>query len=89
MEPKMIAEQILNFQKSLMLNARATTEALQEYGEKMIKVFTDSSSSQVPEETRAVVDTWMETLKKGQKDLEDLQDKGIETMRNYIRNNNL
>lgn len=86
MEPKMIAEQIFNFQKSLLLNARATTDALQEYGEKMTKVFMEPMPH-LPNEAKSLVDTWMEAFKKGQKDLETLQDKSLDNLRTYVLKN--
>lgn len=86
MEPKMIAEQIFNFQKSLLLNGRATTNALQQYGEKMTKVFMEPLPH-LPNEAKSLVDVWMEAFKKGQKDMENLQDKSLENLKSYVLKN--
>lgn len=86
MEPRTIAEQIFNFQKSLLLNARATTTALQEHGEKMTKIFVEPFPH-IPEETKTMVNAWIETVKKNQKDMENLQDEGFASLERYVLEN--
>ncbi|MDY0161678.1 hypothetical protein [Desulfobotulus sp.] len=83
METKIIAKQILDFQKQLINNAYLTTTAVQEHGEKLTHLIIDPIP-QIPEQTKGLVNAWLANVKQGQEKVKKLQDETFARLERFI-----
>jgi hypothetical protein len=70
MHPKMIAKQIIDFNKAAFDNTFDTITALEDHSEKMVRLFLEKASL-FPPEGKKVITEWMEAYKKGKKDFKE------------------
>lgn len=83
MEPKVIAKQILDFQKALTNNVYASTTLVQDHGEKITHLLLDPLPH-VPEQTKSLVNQWIANVKQGQEKARKLHDESFARLERYI-----
>ncbi|TWI74306.1 hypothetical protein LZ24_00909 [Desulfobotulus alkaliphilus] len=84
MEPKIIAKQILDFQKTLLNNFYTTHAAVQDQGEKITRQILDPLP-QVPQQTKDLVHNWITTVRQGQEKVKKFQDESLNRMERFIQ----
>jgi hypothetical protein len=83
MHPKMIAKQIIDFNKSSFDKTFTAINLLQAHTEKMIKSFLENATF-FPEEGKKVISDWMETCKKGRSDFKTVADDKFKLIEDLI-----
>lgn len=85
MHPKLIAKQIIDFNKTTFDNTFDTINTLQDHSEKMVRLFLEKASL-FPPEGKKVIMEWMEACKKGKKDFKESVDDSFKTVENFFIN---
>jgi len=76
MEPKQIAKQMIDFNKTAFDNSFEAMIVLQDQAEKVVSSFMKQNSL-VPEEGKKAVADWINTYKKGRTDLKKAADESF------------
>jgi polyhydroxyalkanoate synthesis regulator phasin len=79
MEPKQIAQQMIDFYKATFDNSFKAMTMLQEQNEKMVDMFV-AQASWLPEEGKKALNDWISAYKKGRDDFK----KGVEESFNKV-----
>ena len=85
MHPKMIAKQIIDFNKATFDNTFDTITAIQDHSEKMVRLFLEKASF-FPPEGKKVITEWMDAYKKGKRDFKESVDDSFKTVEDYFVN---
>jgi len=85
MHPKIIAKQIIDFNKATFDNTLDTITALQDHSEKMVKLFLEKASLFPPEGKKVILE-WMEACKKGKKDFKESVDDSFNNVEDFFVN---
>ncbi len=83
MYPKIIAKQIIDFNKAAFDNTFDTITALQDHSERMVNLFLEKASL-FPPEGKKVIAEWVEAYKKGKKDFKESVDDSFKTVEGYF-----
>ena len=83
MHPKMIAKQIIDFNKATFDNTFDALTALQDHSEKMVRLFLEKASL-FPPEGKKVITEWVEAYKKGRKDFKESVDDSFKTVDDFF-----
>lgn len=83
MHLKMIAKQIIDFNKATFDNTFDTITALQDHSEKMVRLFLEKASL-FPPEGKKVIAEWMEIYKEGKKDFKKSVDNSFKTVEDFF-----
>jgi hypothetical protein len=85
MENKIIAKQIIDFNKATFDNTFDAINVLQDHCEKMVNLFLQKASL-FPPEGKNVILKWMETYKKGKNDFKQSVDDSFKTVEGFFVN---
>jgi hypothetical protein len=85
MENKLIAKQIIDFNKTTFDNTFDAITVLQDQSEKMVNLFLQKASFFPPEGKKVIVE-WMEAYKKGKKDFKQSVDDSFKTVEGFFVN---
>ncbi len=83
MHPKMIAKQIIDFNKATFDNSFDTIKILQDQTEKNVKEFVEKANL-FPEEGKKVIIDWVKTYKKGREDFKSAVDDSFKTVESFF-----
>lgn len=83
MHPKMIAKQIIDFNKATFDNTFDAITVLQEQSEKMIESFLDKATI-FPEEGKYVIINWVDTYKKSREDFKAAVDDSFKIVEDFF-----
>jgi hypothetical protein len=83
MEIKLIAKQIIDFNKATFDNTFNAISVLQDHSEKMVSIFLQKASLFPPEGKKVILE-WMEACKKGKKDFKQSVDNGFKTVEGFL-----
>jgi len=76
MEPKQIAKQMIDFNKTAFDNSFEAMVVLQDQAEKVVSSFL-AQNALIPEEGKKAVNDWIKTYKKGRTDLKTAADESF------------
>ncbi len=76
MEPKQIAKQMIDFNKTAFDNSFEAMVVLQDQAEKVVSAFL-AQNALIPEEGKKAVNDWIKTYKKGRTDLKTAADESF------------
>ena len=83
MDPKLIAKQMIVFNKTAFDNNFRAMQALQEQTERLVNKFWDKSPM-FPEEGKKVISDWMTAYKKGCKDFKRVMDDNFKKVEDFF-----
>lgn len=83
MHSKIIAKQIIDFNKAAFDSTFDAITALQDHSEKMVKLFLEKASF-FPPEGKKVITEWMDAYKKGKKDFRESVDDSFKIVEDYF-----
>ncbi len=83
MDPKLIAKQMIVFNKTAFDNNFRAMQALQEQTEGLVNKFWDKSPM-FPEEGKKVISDWMTAYKKGCKDFKRVMDDNFKKVEDFF-----
>jgi hypothetical protein len=83
MEPKQIAKQMVDFNKTAFDNSFEAMSALQDQAEKMF-LASIAQTSFFPEEGKKVVNEWIKTYKKGREDFKSTADENFKKVESFF-----
>ena len=83
MDPKQIAKQMLDFNKTAFDNNINSMKALQEQTERLIGKFWEKSTM-FPEEGKQAITDWMKAYKKGCDDFKNIADNNFKKVEDYF-----
>jgi len=83
MDPKLIAKQMIVFNKTAFDNNFRAMQALQEQTEGLVNKFWDKSPM-FPEEGKKVISDWMTAYKKGCKDFKSAMDDNFKKVEDFF-----
>ena len=83
MNPKMIAKQVIDFNKATFDNTFDTITVLQNHSEKMVGLFLEKATL-FPPEGKKVMAEWMESYKKGRIDFKTSVDDRFKTVEDFF-----
>ncbi|MCW7754423.1 hypothetical protein OOT00_10540 [Desulfobotulus sp. H1] len=83
MEPKIIAKQILDFQKALLNNLYTTAAVIQDHGEKITRLVLEPLPH-VPDQNKALVTEWITNVRQGQEKVRKFNEEGFARLERYI-----
>jgi hypothetical protein len=85
MHPKMIAKQIIDFNKASFDNTFDTITAVQDHTEKMVELFLETATI-FPEDGKKVISDWVKAYKKGRIDFKSAIDDSFKTVEEFFVN---
>lgn len=83
MEPKQIAKQVIDFNKTAFDNSFEAMIVLQDQTEKMVSTMLEQNSLLPAEGKKAVAD-WIKSYKKGRNDLKTAADEGFKKVESFF-----
>ncbi len=83
MNPKIIAQRVIDFNKATFDNTFDTITALQDHSEKMVNLFLENASL-FPPDGKKVIAEWIAAYKQGQKDFKKSVDDSFKTVEDYF-----
>ncbi|MDI6743082.1 MAG: hypothetical protein QMD11_10150 [Smithella sp.] len=83
MDPKQIAKQMVDFNKTAFDNSFEAMSALQDQAEKMF-LASIAQTSFFPEEGKKVVNEWIKTYKKGREDFKSTADENFKKVEAFF-----
>lgn len=83
MDPKQIAKQMVDFNKTAFDNSFEAMSALQDQAEKMFLASIEQTSF-FPEEGKKVVNEWIKTYKKGRQDFKAAADENFKKVEAFF-----
>jgi polyhydroxyalkanoate synthesis regulator phasin len=85
MHPKMIAKQIIDFNKASFDHTFDTLTVLQDHTEKMVELFLERATI-FPEEGKKVITDWVKVYKKGREDFKSSVDDSFKYVEDFFVN---
>ncbi|MFH1081169.1 MAG: hypothetical protein V1766_13075 [Pseudomonadota bacterium] len=83
MQPKQIAKQMIQFNKTAFDNTFDAMTVLQEQTEKMVTMYLDQASL-IPEEGKKVINDWLKAYKKGRADFKSAADENYKKVEEFF-----
>jgi hypothetical protein len=83
MEPKQIAKQMIDFNKTAFDNSFEAMAVLQDQTEKMVTSFIEQNAL-IPEDGKKAVSDWIKTYKKGRNDLKVAADESFKKVESFF-----
>jgi len=83
MEPKQIAKEMIDFNKTAFDNSFKAMSVLQDQTEKMVKAFMDQTTF-FPEDGKKLVTDWISTYKKGRDEFKNSADESFKKVETYF-----
>ena len=83
MEPKQIAKQMIDFNKTAFDNSFEAMAVLQDQTEKMVTSFIEQNAL-IPEEGKKAVSDWIKSYKKGRNDLKVAADESFKKVESFF-----
>jgi hypothetical protein len=83
MDQKLIAKQMIQFNKTAFDNSFNAMSMVYEQNEKMMGTFLQQATW-IPEEGRKAIETWMQTYKKGCEDFKKMADENYQKVEEFF-----
>jgi polyhydroxyalkanoate synthesis regulator phasin len=83
MEPKQIAKQMIDFNKTAFDNSFEAMAVLQDQTEKMVNAIIEQNAL-IPEEGKKAVNDWIKSYKKGRNDLKTAADESFKKVEAFF-----
>jgi hypothetical protein len=83
MEPKQIAKQMIDFNKTAFDNSFEAMAVMQDQTEKMVTSFIEQNAL-IPEEGKKAVSDWIKSYKKGRDDLKVAADESFKKVESFF-----
>jgi hypothetical protein len=83
MEPKQIAKQMIDFNKTAFDNSFEAMAVMQDQTEKMVNSFIEQNAL-IPEEGKKAVSDWIKSYKKGRNDLKVAADESFKKVEAFF-----
>jgi hypothetical protein len=83
MEPKQIAKQMIDFNKTAFDNSFEAMAVMQDQTEKMVNSFIEQNAL-IPEEGKKAVSDWIKSYKKGRNDLKVAADESFKKVESFF-----
>lgn len=83
MDQKLIAKQMIQFNKTAFDNSFSAMSMVYEQNEKMMGTFLQQATW-IPEEGRKAIENWMQTYKKGCEDFKKLADENYKKVEDFF-----
>ena len=83
MDQKLIAQQMIQFNKTAFDNSFNAMSMVYEQSEKMLGTFLQQATW-IPEEGRKAIETWMQTYKKGCEDFKKMADTNYQKVEEFF-----
>ena len=84
MDPKQIAKQMIQFNKTAFDNTFSAMTVLQEQTEKMVNMFLEQQSPWMPAEGKKAVTDWIKAYKQGREDFKATVDNNYKKVEDYF-----
>ena len=86
MEPKQIAKQVIDFNKTAFDNSFEAMTVLQDQTEKMVNAIIEQNTL-IPEEGKKAVADWVKSYKKGRTDMKSAADESFKKVESFFSAN--
>ena len=83
MEPKQIAKQMVDFNKTAFDNSYESMSVIQDQTEKMVSAMMEQTSL-FPEEGKKLINDWIKTYKKGREEFKAAADENFKKVEKYF-----
>ena len=83
MEPKQIAKQVIDFNKTAFDNSFEAMTVLQDQTEKMVNAIIEQNTL-IPEEVKKAVADWVKSYKKGRNDMKTAADESFKKVESFF-----
>jgi polyhydroxyalkanoate synthesis regulator phasin len=83
MEPKQIAKQVIDFNKTAFDNSFEAMTVLQDQTEKMVNAIIEQNTL-IPEEGKKAVADWVKSYKKGRNDMKTAADESFKKVESFF-----
>jgi polyhydroxyalkanoate synthesis regulator phasin len=83
MEPKQMAKQVIDFNKTAFDNSFEAMAVLQDQTEKMVNAFIEQNTL-IPEEGKKAVADWIKSYKKGRNDFKTAADESFKKVETFF-----
>ena len=84
MDPKQIAKQLIQFNKTASDNTFSAMTVLQEQTEKMVNMFLEQQSPWMPAEGKKAVTDWIKAYKRGREDFKATVDDNYKKVEDFF-----
>jgi len=84
MEPKQIAKQMVDFNKTAFDNSFDAMAVIQDQAEKMITAMMHQQTAFFPEEGKKLINDWLKTYKKGREEFKAAADENFKKVETFF-----